>query len=297
MRIESVQRVEHVRLSDVHTLIFAGGGNRCWWQAGVIKSLLDGGWKLPRLLVGTSAGAAIAAISLANKFDAALESCLSLYAGTPSIVDGNGWSRLRLQFAHRRVYPQWVSAFVNSTSFDVLHDSSTRVRVVFARPASFLGVMGSVTLGTLAYIADKYLLKSLHPRLPAMLGLKLEYQDIHQCQTVEEAQYLLYASASAPPFMHAKVIGGKAAFDGGYVDSVPVLEQDAAEQPGTLVLLTRVYEKLPALFRYKGRTYWQASHRIPVSTWDCTSRTDVLGAFNFGMRDAQRMLAENCLSW
>lgn len=49
-----------LHLDDIHTLAFAGGGNRCWWQAGVVSQLLDMGWKLPPTLVGTSAGAAIA---------------------------------------------------------------------------------------------------------------------------------------------------------------------------------------------------------------------------------------------
>jgi predicted acylesterase/phospholipase RssA len=45
-------------LAQVKTLSFAGGGNRCWWQGGLIAELLKRGWRLPPQLLGTSAGAA-----------------------------------------------------------------------------------------------------------------------------------------------------------------------------------------------------------------------------------------------
>lgn len=48
----------------IHTLVFAGGGNRCMWQGGLLERLLAEGLSLPTQLVGTSAGAAVAAPSL-----------------------------------------------------------------------------------------------------------------------------------------------------------------------------------------------------------------------------------------
>ena len=55
----------------------------------------------------------------------------------------------------------------------------------------------------------------------------------------------------------------------------------------TLVLLTRHYAHLPPFFRMQGRSSWQPSRPIPVSTWDCTSKTTVEAAFDLG-RDAAR---------
>jgi hypothetical protein len=50
----------------LQTLAFAGGGNRCWWQAGLLTHLQAQGAQLQAKLVGTSAGAAIAASFLAG---------------------------------------------------------------------------------------------------------------------------------------------------------------------------------------------------------------------------------------
>ncbi|WP_289831725.1 hypothetical protein [Crenobacter oryzisoli] len=40
------------------------------------------------------------------------------------------------------------------------------------------------------------------------------------------------------------------------------------------------------MFRWHGRNYWQPSARVPVSTWDCTSRTTIREAFALGEQDA-----------
>ena len=50
--------MQTLQLSHIRTLAFAGGGNRCWWQAGLMTELMQNGAQLPALLVGTSAGAA-----------------------------------------------------------------------------------------------------------------------------------------------------------------------------------------------------------------------------------------------
>jgi len=279
-----------LNLSEIDTLAFAGGGNRCWWQAGALDHLLAQGWPLPAQLVGTSAGAAVAASCLTEGPQAALEACERLYANNPRMFDWAGLARLKMHFAHQHIYPAWIAAFVNAANFDKIRRSHTQLRVAFTRPVRMLGVAGSIMAGTLAYIVDKHLWHSIHPRLPKALGLRQDFFDLQQCRNSEEAQTLLAAAAAAPPFMPARRIGHAAALDGGFTDNAPIHTQSAAEQARTLVLLTRHYPKLPPLFRWRGRSYWQPSGRVPVSTWDCTMRTTVRDAFGLGARDAQQAL-------
>ena len=78
------------------------------------------------------------------------------------------------------------------------------------------------------------------------------------------------------------------ALDGSYVDDAPVPQQTAEEKASTLVLLTRFYPKLPSLFQLQGRTYWQPSRKVPVSTCDCRPKTTVAQAFKLGQSDARR---------
>lgn len=153
----NINVVQGLDLSTIETLVFAGGGNRCWWQAGALQHLTGRGMSLPANLVGTSAGAAVAASFLAKGTDAALEACLSLYAGNPKIFDWSALRELKLKFAHQHVYPTWIDAFVNMKTFPLLRDSSSRLTVALTRPARFLGMAGSIAAGTLAYLVDKSL--------------------------------------------------------------------------------------------------------------------------------------------
>lgn len=293
--LNKVAEVRELDFHDMDTLVFAGGGNRCWWQAGALRHLLTHGWRLPGHLVGTSAGAAVAASFLVEGDEIALRACLDLYAGNPRIFEWSGLSKLRLTFAHQHVYPAWVDSFLNATTLDRLRRSSSRLTVGLTRPARFLGLRGSVVAGTLSYLVDKYLWNSIHPRLPSLMGLRQDFMVLNSCPDIESAQSLLIAAASAPPIMSARPVGGAHAIDGGYTDNAPIPPQSDAERSSTLVLLTQHYPKLPPLFMWSGRTYWQPSQRIPVSTWDCTPKTTVREAYELGRRDATSALVHGLL--
>jgi predicted acylesterase/phospholipase RssA len=281
--------------STIGTLVLAGGGNRCWWQAGALKHLMEQGRRLPTELVGTSAGAAVATSFLVGGADTALRACLKLYAGNQKIFDWHSLPKLKLEFAHQHIYPAWVDAFLNADTFAKLHQSASRLTVALTRQTRFLGIGGSVVAGTLAYLVDKYLWNSIHPRLPRLLGLRQDVVVLNGCPDIETAQSLLIAAASAPPIMSARRVGGGYAIDGGYTDSAPIALQSEMERSNTLVMLTRYYPKLPPLFRWQGRTYWQPSERVPVSTWDCTSKATVREAYDLGVQDSARALSTGVL--
>lgn len=277
--------------SALSTLALAGGGNRCWWQAGAIGRLLEAGRSPPQQWVGTSAGAAIAAACLTTGPEVALAACRELYGVTTRMFAWQGLRRGRLEFAHQTIYPAWLDAFVNDTTFSQLRDCGASLQVAVTRPSRVLGLGISVALGTLAYIVDKKVRHSIHPCLPGLLGLQQEFIDITRCTGAIEAHRVLLAAAAPPPIMAAVRLMGDYAFDGGYTDNAPIPVQDRAQRSRTLVLLTRHYPKRPSLFRFRDRLYWQPSRPIPVSTWDCTERATVDAAFHLGREDASVMLS------
>ena len=144
-----------LNLSNVETLVFAGGGNRCWWQAGVMTNLLDSGWKLPPVMVGTSAGAAIATSLLTCSARDALASCKRLYDGNDELFDWQSLARLKLKFAHQHIYPAWVESFTSDHHFDRLRSASSELIVAITRPARYLGLVGSLVAGSIAYMVEK----------------------------------------------------------------------------------------------------------------------------------------------
>lgn len=288
------QALTQLDITNTQTLVFAGGGNRCLWQAGLVSYLLEAGWQLPTQLVGTSAGAGVACSLMAGKVAQAVQACKDLYASNPRIVDASNLWRGRLGFAHERILPAWVASYLNDSNFESVRTARPRLKIAFARPAPLLGLHLSTLAGTLAYLVDKHISHSIHPRLPRWLGLKQGYMDLHDCTSATEAQNLMLAAAAAPPFMQARHVAGRFALDGGFVDNAPIgslrASTDQQAVPTTLVLLTRFYPKLPQWFSWQGRNYWQPSQKVPVSTWDCTPKTTVQAAFDLGLQDARHAL-------
>lgn len=274
-----------LRLDSVDTLVFAGGGNRCWWQAGAITRLLETGWKLPPVLVGTSAGAAVATSLLTCSAREALASCKLLYGRNDQLFNWRSLAQLKLTFAHQHIYPSWVESFASDEHFERLRSASSELIVAVTRPARFLGLTGSLVAGSIAYLLDKKVAHSIHPRLPRYLGLRQEFLSLKSVVDGYAARVLLQAVAAAAPFMLAQRVNGEWGFDGGYADNAPIPLQTEEEKAKTLVLLTRHYPDLPPIFQWHGRTYWQPSQKVPVSTWDCRPSTTVDAAFDLGMRD------------
>jgi predicted acylesterase/phospholipase RssA len=292
--MSAVAEMVNYKFNQVETLVFAGGGNRCWWQAGLLTQLFDSGFERPQRFVGTSGGAAVAASLLTHGAQHALDTCITAYAANPSIFDFS--RRPKLRFAHTTIYPAWIASFLNAESFSKFRASTTTLTVAVTRPTKLLGVGGSALAGTLAYLVEKYWSKSLHPKLPKRLGLRQDFLTICADTSIDAAQTLLVASATAPPIMPARRVNGDFALDGGFVDNVPVEEQTLEQRRRTLVLLTRHYPGLPTLFTLEDRAYLQPSTKVPVSTWDCTAKTDVTRAFEMGRRDALSSMQSGLLT-
>lgn len=278
-----------VRLDQFDTVVFAGGGNRCWWQAGLISRLTEQGIALPSQLIGTSAGAAIAAAYLVNGIPQALESCVALYRQNDTLFHWKKLRRLEVVFAHRQIYPSWIQSFITGPAFEAVRGSSYRLTAAVTHPIRLLGCSISISLATAAYLIDKKLWHSIHPQIPKYFGLRQGFYLLHECTTLEGGHALLCAAAAAPPVMPPVKIRGLCAFDGGYTDNAPIVPQSESEKAATLVLLTRHYPYHPTMFRHGGRTYVQPSRPVPVSTWDCTAKATVMDAFTLGYDDAARL--------
>lgn len=274
--------------SNFDTLVFAGGGNRCWWQAGLVSAFQEAGWQLPQTLIGTSAGAAIAASFLTTGPQTALAACKKLYDQNSQLFDWKALTQLKLKFAHQHIYPAWLASFINDGHFSAAKTASQNLIVAVSQPSKFLGLAGSLIAGSVAYLLDKKMAHSIHPQIPMYLGLRQAFFSFNNCQNALEARQLLGGAAAAAPFMKAQDLYGTWSFDGGYTDNAPIPMQTATQKTRTLVLLTRHYPDLPTRFSWRGRHYWQPSCKIPVSTWDCRPNTSVDAAFELGLQDGFR---------
>ena len=95
-----------INLNAIDTLVMAGGGNRCWWQAGLMNTWLSQEWQLPRRIIATSAGAAIATAFFTTGVQHALDACKNLYACNSQVFDWKALASLGIKFAHQHIYLQ-----------------------------------------------------------------------------------------------------------------------------------------------------------------------------------------------
>ncbi len=277
--------LQSIDLNSIDTLVLAGGGNRCWWQAGLIQQLRSQGWSLPSNLIATSAGAAIATALLTNKTEAALAACKRLYEANAQLFDWKALIQLKVKFAHQHIYPKWIESLMSDDDYSTLQVTKHQLSVALTQPARFLGLSGSLIAGSIAYLLDKKIAHSIHPTIPKHLGLRQAFFSLNDCQTAKDARTLLTAAAAAAPFMKAQKVNGTWGIDGGYTDNAPIPAQSPEQAEKTLVLLTRHYPDLPSQFAFEQRQYWQPSQKIPVSTWDCRPSTTVDAAFQLGLSD------------
>lgn len=267
------------------TVVFAGGGNRCWWQAGVVEGLKGASLWQPRTYVGASAGASIAVAAATDRLRSSLAVAVEQFSRTHANVE---WTKLlkgRRPFVLPAIYSDWIQSFLNTTGFQTLKASPIKVHVAITRPIRRLPSAVSTLIALGLYSTEKFWLRTLHSKLPHLVGLRSEHVVINHCNTLPEASQLLLASSAAVPITPTHKVSGRVALDGGFYDSVP-LPKPETSNGDTLVLLTRHKPERPQLFEADGRVYLQPKSMVPVINMDCTNPVGVQRTFEQGLLEA-----------
>lgn len=282
----------------VEQVVFSGGGNRCWWQAGfwdVAKPALD---LAPRTIGSVSAGAATARMLYANDSATTMRYYRdALKHNRRNAYWGNLFRRANdpanphgaRVFPHAAIYRRALTDVLGGERFVRLKRTAPDVRILFARLPRGLGPHAALLLGVAAYNLDKNWKKSLHPTIGRRIGFRAEITRLAECDDVDDLVSLVIASSCTPPFTPIEHRGGRPTLDGGMVDNVPI---DAVEQgPSTLVLLTRRYPGRAEVFTHQGRLYVQPSQKVAVSAWEYTDPDGMAATYDQGRRDAERFIA------
>lgn len=279
---------EEFRSRQFGTVVFAGGGNRCWWQAGLVEGLRDSALWKPAMFVGASAGAAIAVAAVTDRLRASLAAAVERFSRTPANVDWSSLLKGTRPFVLPRIYPDWIKSFLSASDFQTLKESPIEVQVAITRPIRFLPTPVSTAIALGLYSTEKFWLRTLHNRLPHLVGLRSEHLVINHCSTVAEASTLLLASGAAVPITPMHMVAGRAALDGGFYDNVPLPKTEKAIGD-TLVLVTRHKPDRPRLFESNGRIYLQPKSKVPVTNMDCTDPIGVQRTFDQGLSEATEL--------
>jgi len=275
-------------------IVFAGGGHRCWWQAGWWETVAPRVDLAPKRIAAVSAGAATACLLFANESDTALAYYREKLGANAKNAYWGRWREGRAAvFPHEGIYRAALKALLGDAHFKKLQSNAPQIRVAFARPPAGVPATGSLALGLMAYNLEKYIRRPLHPALGKKIGFRGEYRTIQSCETEQELIDLIIASSCTPPFTAVQYQGGKATIDGGLVDNVPVdslADMENFESARTLVLLTRRYPKFGDVFEVGTRVYVQPTRRVDATPWDYTDPLAYENTFKQGVSDAQTFL-------
>ena len=271
-------------------VVFAGGGQRCWWQAGFWDAFAPATGLAPRVVGAVSSGAATACMLLANDSRNGLAWYREALAGSPRNAY---WGRLLRRgarvFPHEEIYRRALHELLGGARFERLRRGGTDIRIVYARPPARLGTRASVAFGVLASSLEHRLVNPLHPTWARRLGFTSGMGRVADCPDIESLVALIVASSCTPPFITLQYIAGQPALDGGLVDDVPV--ESVAPGRSTLVLASRRYPQWAPIFMIGTRTYVQPSRPIPVSPWDYTAPALYEAVYRFGRKDGERAAA------
>ena len=276
-------------LSSIRNVVFAGGGNRCFWQAGFWRVVAPATGLAPSRVASVSAGAALSCAILADCIDETVEITCNAISHNPRNQYWGNLLRSDPVFPHAAIYRQILLQVMDDAAFQRLRQGPEN-RIEISRIPTWLSPRWATLLGIGAYQLEKQWRHPVHPTFGRRLGFRAEFFSAGDCESREQLADLILASSCTPPFTPLSVWKQQAALDGGLVDNVPVegVGDVESEQSPTLVLLTRPYRTLP---RVPGRYYVQPSEPPPVSSWDYTDPAGIRAAYALGKRDGEAFLS------
>jgi len=270
-------------------VVFAGGGNRCFWQAGFWLGLTAELELKPATIASVSAGSAISCALFSGQIEATLEHTKRVMATNPKNRYLRHLFTEKPVHPHAALYRKIIHAALDSDALIRLKKGPTN-RILLARKPKWLGPKSAVLAGLGAYQVEKHLFQPVHPKMGRRLGFKSEFINANDCEDVSTLADLILGSSCTPPFTPLMYRQDKPVLDGGLVDNVPLHGVD--QLPGnTLVMLTRPYKKLPTRERI---TYVQPSQPVAASSWDYTSPENVQLTYDQGRSDAAHFLRTLC---
>ena len=271
----------------------AGGGNRAFYQLGVLRNWWPVLEPRVRVIATCSAGACIAAILLSGRDQEANHYWVRRRSGVRRNVDW--WSLLRggRLTPHLPIYRDTMLFALSEGGLERLRGLPFPIYVLAAGLPNGWPRFAAVAVGLSAYSLERWRNPGrLHPGAGRRLGFRPIAVDLRSCPSVAAGADLILASSATPPFTPVGRVNGLAVLDGGVVDNAPAFLAD--REPGWhrhIVLLTRPYPR--ASVGVQGRRWYVCPQEpVPVSRWDYTRPERIEQTITLGERDAETRRAE-----
>lgn len=270
-------------------LCLAGGGNRAFWQLGLLEVLGENVMPRVRAVAACSAGAAAAVFLASDRVEAGRSTFAKYRRGIARNFDATRLLRGERPLPHENVYRTTLREAIGEEGFAHLRSRPYPIRILAAEPPARLGGALGVAAGLAAYQLEKLARPTvLHPTLAPRLGFRAHVHDARECASLDELIELVLASSASPPITRPGRHAGKSLLDGSLVDNAPAFVLDDEEGVRrTLVLLTRPYP-VSATGRRGRRLYLAPTEPVPAHRWDYRENAPIDETIELGRRDAER---------
>lgn len=270
-------------------LTLAGGGNRAFYQLG----LLEPWWARLAPTVGVisscSAGACTAVLLLSGRQESTFQYWLERRRHVTKNLDWWKLFRGERPAPHFPIYRDTMIHALSEGGLDRIRALPHPLYVLVATPPYGLPVPLAIPIGLGAYSLERWLNPGrLHPGIGRRLGFAPVAVDLRTARSVEAAADLVLASSATPPFTPVGSVAGRAVLDGGLVDNAPAsVADDLGPWARHLVVLTRPYPA-EVMGRRGHRWYLCPSEPPAADRWDYTRPERIDQTIALGGRDASR---------
>jgi predicted acylesterase/phospholipase RssA len=256
--------------SDI-LLTFAGGGNRSFYQLGLLSR-----WEqtlLPRVaaVASVSAGACVITTFLSGRREEARRFWLDRTRGITRNFEWTKLLRGERPAPQGEIYHETLLVTFRDGGLERIRQQPFPIYVLAAQFPWHTPRMLSAALGIGMYSLERSIRRAPHPRSPRWLGFTPIAVDARVCETPEELAALILASSATPPFTPIGNFRGEKLLDGGMVDNAPafVAEMQHPDVQHSIVMLSRPYH--PSVMGIQGqRLYLAPTRPTPIGRWDYT---------------------------
>ena len=252
-------------------ITFAGGGNRAFYQLGLLHAWEDRLRSRIAAIAAVSAGACVATLWLTGRERLTRDFWRARRGGVDKNFDWGRILRGKAPTPHGPIYRDTLLCAYSDGGLEQIQAAPFPIWVLTAAFPRVVPATAGAMLGFGAYNLEKRLEPSrIHPKIPRRLGFRPEVVDARECTSPDELADLVIASSSSPPFTPVGRFRGQRLLDGSLVDNVPAdVAEMAPNVRGNLVLLTRPYPP-ESLGVHGDRTYVAPTKPVPIERWDYT---------------------------
>tara|TARA_R110002074_G_scaffold33546_3_gene93374 strand:+ start:21580 stop:22182 length:603 start_codon:yes stop_codon:yes gene_type:complete len=181
-----------------NNVVFAGGGNRCFWQAGFWQAIQQELEHQPKNIASVSAGSAISCALFSGCFDSVYETTLNVMSNNKK---NRYWKNLFTAepiHPHGSLYRYIINQSIDAEGLKALHQGPKN-HILVAHIPFWLGPKSATFIGISAYQLEKKLFHPVHPRLGKKLGFTSQFITVQECQEVSTLSDLILSSSCTPP--------------------------------------------------------------------------------------------------